>query len=198
MARSSIKFEDRIGSGDVEIYTSDAIENMADVALTRGGLVLTALMVGGDYDDGLQGCGIETAHALARAGFGDALVQLTDDVPQQFLVQWCDQLVSELLVNAHHFLPSRRPSVAANMPANFPNLAVLRLYLQPMTSWTLGSGHEVEAAARSWKSREPAIHNIAHLCMTHLGWDHLDQVLQKFKSVLWGGVVMRMLCTVRL
>ena len=34
----------------VWLYTADAVRNHPDVALTRGGLVLIALLSGGDYD----------------------------------------------------------------------------------------------------------------------------------------------------
>ena len=46
-----------------------------------GGLILFALLAGGNYDGtGLKGCGGSIAQGLARAGFGDRLIDLVHAV----------------------------------------------------------------------------------------------------------------------
>ncbi|KAJ7610446.1 PIN domain-like protein [Roridomyces roridus] len=86
------------------IYYDDAIQHTPGVSLDRDGLLLCALLLGGDYDDGLPGFGPKIAHALAACGFGREL------------------------------LDSRHPKLAQNMPATFPNVFVAKLYLHPLTS----------------------------------------------------------------
>ena len=56
-------------------YTSSAIASNPTVALSQDGLILIALLRGGDYDTvGLPNCGPNVAHALARCGFGESLL----------------------------------------------------------------------------------------------------------------------------
>jgi Holliday junction resolvase YEN1 len=50
----------------------DTIENT--VGLSRGGLLLVALLSKGDYSDGLDGCGPVISAALARCGFGERIL----------------------------------------------------------------------------------------------------------------------------
>jgi hypothetical protein len=38
----------------VDIYTASAIQNHADIRLTRGGIFLIGLLSGGDYDVGVE------------------------------------------------------------------------------------------------------------------------------------------------
>ncbi|PPQ81847.1 hypothetical protein CVT24_008666 [Panaeolus cyanescens] len=58
---------------EVEVFTSARIESEAH--LSPGGLILFALLTGGDYDpSGLVNCGQVTALALCRCGFGDQLL----------------------------------------------------------------------------------------------------------------------------
>lgn len=44
------------------------------VNLSQDGLILIALLSGGDYSNGVEGCGPQVAAGLARCGFGDSLV----------------------------------------------------------------------------------------------------------------------------
>ncbi|KAJ7725790.1 PIN domain-like protein [Mycena metata] len=56
------------------VFTSEAIERA--MSLDEGGLLLCALVLGGDYDDGLKGAGPMVAHGLANAGFGGDLINI--------------------------------------------------------------------------------------------------------------------------
>jgi len=60
----------------VEVYASDAIEHSDETALMQGGLILIALLAGGDYSQGVIGIGTWIAHGLARCGYGDMLNEL--------------------------------------------------------------------------------------------------------------------------
>ena len=90
---STNKISSSLGADEVTIYTSDAIKHVDTVALTPGGLLLIALMAGGDYDSGISGCGVSTSHGLAKCGFGDDLLTVAKTLPdddsfQSFLGTW--------------------------------------------------------------------------------------------------------------
>jgi holliday junction resolvase YEN1 len=199
---STNKFSNSLGGDEVTIYTSDAIEHVDTVALTPGGLLLVALMAGGDYDSGISGFGASTAHGLAKCGFGDALLTAAKTLPdddsfQIFLCAWRAQICHELSTNSHGFLPHRSTALASKTTSAFPDMNILHLYLAATTSWTVGSGDHVRnAVAPSWKPREPVIHEITAFCQQRLGWSDPAMLMKTFENVLWGGVVFRMFCSV--
>ena len=82
---------------DFLAYSADAIENVDEVGLTRGGLLLFALLSGEDYLNGAAGCGPVVAHGLVCSGFSDWLLQTYentdwDDLIPNLLAQWFDDL----------------------------------------------------------------------------------------------------------
>ena len=83
------------------IFNIDSITRHPDIQLTRGGMILIGLMSGGDYQQGgLTRCGVSTAHALARCGFGDSLFKAATNLGrvdlEDFLVTWRKELCDEL------------------------------------------------------------------------------------------------------
>lgn len=58
----------------ISVYRAETIACGDRASLTRAGMVLIALLRGGDYSSGVKGCGIHIAYALARCGFGDTLL----------------------------------------------------------------------------------------------------------------------------
>ena len=56
----------------VDVYYADVIQQ--DLKLNQGGLILYALLVGNDFDKGVEGFGAVTALAVAQGGFGDTLI----------------------------------------------------------------------------------------------------------------------------
>lgn len=48
--------------------------DLSEINLSPGGLLLFALLCGGDHDSGIEDCGALTAHALSKCGFGDSLL----------------------------------------------------------------------------------------------------------------------------
>jgi 5'-3' exonuclease len=97
----------------------------AEGMLTKGSLVLFTLLTGGDYSDGVQGCGPTTALALVRCGFGDQLLSafhcLDENAFGQFLVQWRCAIQRELATNSLHFLGRNQPKLATDISDTFPN-----------------------------------------------------------------------------
>ncbi|KAI5858670.1 hypothetical protein BZA05DRAFT_10514 [Tricharina praecox] len=113
----------------VTVHHADAIE--ARSKLTREGLVLVALMRGGDYlPEGVPGCGIKTAVEAARAGFGKDLYEVRAD--DKGLKEWRERLQHEMASNESGWF--KRRNGKANVPAGFPNKEILGWYAEPMVS----------------------------------------------------------------
>jgi Holliday junction resolvase YEN1 len=113
----------------VTIYDSETIE--AEAGLTREGMVLVALMRGGDYlPGGVPGCGIKTALEAARAGFGEDLHVVKNN--EERLSQWRERLQYELETNKSGWF--RRRKGAIRVAAGFPSMDVLGFYATPVVS----------------------------------------------------------------
>ncbi|KDR70577.1 hypothetical protein GALMADRAFT_46237, partial [Galerina marginata CBS 339.88] len=179
------------------IYHAHVIEHTESVLLSTGGLLLLALVLGGDYSSGLEGCGVSVAHALAKSGFGDSLLeaaQSLDDIGfELFRQKWISDLRNELTTNTYGHLRARQPKLASNIPANFPERSILELYCRPLTSF---SPMQILPDISSWKPREPKIKEITTFCYTHLGWRDISEILGVFHRNLWEGVFLQMLYSV--
>lgn len=115
----------------VSLYDTDNL-NIAESGLGREGMVLVALMSGGDYlPDGIPGCGVKVACEAAKAGFGKSICRLKAS-DEAGLRAWRESLIHELRTNeGRHF---RTKHKALTIPENFPNLEVLRYYTHPVVS----------------------------------------------------------------
>ncbi|KAK0220040.1 PIN domain-like protein, partial [Armillaria fumosa] len=125
--------------GDPDVYTlysTDHIHSSENIQLMQGGLFLFAILLGGDYTDGLKGCGQKTAHALCQTDLGDSLLTavttMDPTVLDNFIVGWRIQLQSELL-NPTIGGASRHPALANKLPDDFLNPQILQLYALPVT-----------------------------------------------------------------
>jgi Holliday junction resolvase YEN1 len=118
----------------VTVYQSDTIK--AERGLTREGIVLIALMSGGDYlPTGVRGCGIKTAVEAARAGFGEDLYKALEgeeDEGVELLGQWRERLQYEMETNESGWF--KRRNGKARIPDDFPNRNVLEWYARPVVS----------------------------------------------------------------
>lgn len=111
------------------VYEREAVE--AQSGLTSEGMVLVALMSGGDYlPEGVPKCGIRIAAECARAGFGADLCALGED--EQGLREWRERLQWELDTNESGWF--RRKHKAIKIPADFPDRTVLGYYTNPVVS----------------------------------------------------------------
>lgn len=115
----------------VSMYDTDELLK-AGTGLDREGMVLVALMSGGDYlPEGIPGAGVKLACEAARAGFGKTLCRLKKaDVSG--LATWKEWLTYELRHNESGFFRTRHK--ALSVPDSFPNLDVLRYYTHPVVS----------------------------------------------------------------
>ncbi|KAH8102504.1 hypothetical protein BXZ70DRAFT_928765 [Cristinia sonorae] len=175
------------------VYDAEAIRNHSEIGLTRGGLILFALLSGGDYDtDGAKGFGRTTARALARCGFGDRLLQAFELMHGQnmgtFLAQWRDEVNSELRTNSRGFLT--RTSTTLTLPPYFPNLEVLKYYVNPVASLQSNGG-----GGRHLRDRgNLSISRLAGFCEEHFDeWASRRQILNRFRNLVWEAAVMQLL-----
>lgn len=117
----------------VSVYGVDD-EGFRSAGLEREGMVLVALMSGGDYiPEGIPRCGPKVACEAARAGFGKSLCKLKRS-DAEGLKAWKEELVLELRTNASGHFRTKHKALA--IPDSFPNLDVLRYYTHPVVSDT--------------------------------------------------------------
>lgn len=103
-----------------------------ETGLDREGMVLVALMSGGDYiPEGVPGCGVKVACEAAKAGFGRRLCRIKRSDPEA-LREWREVLMRELRTNESNFF--RVKHKALTIPEEFPNMEVLRYYTHPVVS----------------------------------------------------------------
>ncbi|KAJ7812414.1 PIN domain-like protein [Mycena leptocephala] len=193
-ARRIIRKLNKNDRDEITVYTSAALQSTAGVGLTQGGILLIAIMSGGDYDTvGLAECGINIAHALARCGFGDSLLEASQKMDEkdlrQFLVGWREQIRTELATNSRGYLGRRYPALANKITDAFPNIQALYLYARPVTSW---SENFVPPAIEGWKVRLPDLPALAKYCNQKFGWTALDMA-GKFKKYIFPGLFIRRL-----
>ena len=117
----------------VNVYRAEATKH-GKSGLDSNGMILIALMSGGDYiPAGIPGCGIKTAGEAAKAGFGQDLCKLAKNDTIGFN-QWRERLEYELRVNDSGFFRARHRTLAAAIPEKFPDKTVLRYYTHPAVS----------------------------------------------------------------
>ncbi|KAI6781524.1 holliday junction resolvase YEN1 [Emericellopsis cladophorae] len=104
------------------------IDNMdiAGKGLDREGMVLVALMSGGDYlPDGILGCGVKVACEAAKAGYGRSLCKIKAS-DKQALADWRNSLIHELKTNESKFFRIKHSVLAQKVPEDFPNIEALK------------------------------------------------------------------------
>ncbi|KAK4982343.1 hypothetical protein LTR50_007761 [Elasticomyces elasticus] len=114
----------------VNVYNAKVTKDGS--GLDREGMILIALMSGGDYiPEGVKGCGPKVACEAARAGFGSDLCRLRRKDALE-LRMWRDRLQHELRTNESQLFKRRHGAVI--IPEDFPNLDVLGYYTHPCIS----------------------------------------------------------------
>jgi Holliday junction resolvase YEN1 len=104
----------------------------AGPGLDRQGMVLVALMSGGDYlPEGVPGCGVKVACEAAKAGFGRDLCRIKR-ADRDGLAAWKQRLLHELRTNESRYFRTRHK--ALEIPESFPDMEILRYYTHPVVS----------------------------------------------------------------
>ncbi|KAJ7024800.1 PIN domain-like protein [Mycena alexandri] len=178
------------------VYT---LESIAKLGLDTDGIFLCALLLGGDYGAGPQGAGPTITQALAAQGFGRSLARILLSFDgfelNQHLALWRQDLRQELRTNSSGQLDRRQPMLASNIPDDFPNVVIARLYLRPLTSMSPGFTGRLPDSS-SWKPTSPNITELSRFCSTHFGWTG-EYLLKKFNSNLWPGIAFKLISSVR-
>ncbi|KAL4262296.1 XPG-I domain-containing protein [Pleurotus pulmonarius] len=176
----------------VWVYTADAIQSHPGVRMTRGGMILFALLNGGDYHTGVDKIGKVIAHGLARCGFGDSLLTAYQNRNSQdirtFLTQWRAEMTQELHTNSKGFLP--HICASTSIPDTFPDMGALKNYVEPAVFATqAGRGGGGLRDARSFN-----IAALAAFCEEKFGeWGFRDVIIKRFRTLVWPSAVMHLL-----
>jgi Holliday junction resolvase YEN1 len=103
------------------------------VGIDSEGMILIALMSGGDYVvEGIPGCGIKVACDAARAGFAHEMCKLAANKDTAGLRAWRERLQHEIRTNESKFFSRRNGSLV--IPDDFPRIDILGYYTQPCVS----------------------------------------------------------------
>lgn len=114
----------------VNVYNAVSIKE--EKGLDREGMILIALMSGGDYiPAGIAGCGIKIACEAAKAGFGRDLCQLSKD-DTDGMIQWRERLEREIQTNESNYFRQKHSTM--KVPTTFPDRTVLGYYTHPAIS----------------------------------------------------------------
>ncbi|KAJ9132599.1 Flap structure-specific endonuclease [Pleurostoma richardsiae] len=134
----------------VSLYDSKDL-GQSESGLDREGMVLVALMSGGDYlPEGIPGCGVKVACEAAKAGFGKSLCRLKR-ADTTAVAAWKDNLSHELRTNESGFFRTKHK--ALTIPESFPNLEILRYYTHPVVS----QPSAVDRVKEQFRSAKPSV-----------------------------------------
>ncbi|KAG9203256.1 hypothetical protein G6514_003175 [Epicoccum nigrum] len=128
---------EKSGKTPTHVNVYDAVETKNGPSeLDREGMILVALMSGGDYvPEGIPGCGPKTACEAAKAGFGRDLCSIPRN-DKAALLQWKQRLQHELKTNESKLF--KRKHGALKIPDDFPRLDILGYYTHPAISTQAG------------------------------------------------------------
>ena len=115
------------------------------------GMILVALLSGGDYDqNGVAGFGAGLACEAARAGFGADMLQLVRQDDETGLKEWRERLQYELGSNeSGHF---RKKHKTVRIPDSFPDRTIVDYYINPAISQPEDLNKLEKQWAKSWEA----------------------------------------------
>lgn len=169
----------------VEAYYARDIER--DLALQRHQLVALAMLLGGDYTDGVKGVGIVNGMEVLQAfTIHDSEDGIRDGL-QRFR-EWLDGFGDSSLDDGENFSShkvalfhkkhkSARTRWAA--PADFPSRGIINAYLNPV----------VDKSEQKFSWAIPNLHGVQNFCADTLGWERAetDRVVNPVLKVLESG-----------
>lgn len=138
-----MNFSKESGSGTTSAshatcYRTGGEAGPSKVGIDRAGMILFALLSGGDYlPSGVPKCGSKLAAQIAKAGFGADLLSAIGfrgmERTEQ-LSEWRDRLQYELEENESGYFQNRHKAV--RIPDDFPDQTILEYYAKPVESNT--------------------------------------------------------------
>ncbi|KAJ5516259.1 hypothetical protein N7527_007819 [Penicillium freii] len=135
-----MNFSKESGSGSssathVTCYAMGQDGHPSNIPLDRPGMILFAMLSGGDYlPSGVPKCGSKLAAEIAKAGFGEDLLQelASQTDVDTGLSEWRERLQYELEENESGYFTRKHPAV--RIPDVFPDRQILEYYAQPKVS----------------------------------------------------------------
>ncbi|KIJ67586.1 hypothetical protein HYDPIDRAFT_26013 [Hydnomerulius pinastri MD-312] len=193
----ALNSEGKASKHHVMIYTAEAIRKHPEIQLSRGGMVLFAMLVKGDYGEGVKDIGKTTAHALARCGFGDELLAIFhrrgEEDSRQALARWRVTVNTELHTNSRKFLRHAYPSLS--LPEDFPDMKLLQNYADPVCSARVG----LQGGGPVRDVGELNIARAAAFCEEKfVEWGYKSAIIKRFRDLMWEAATMRLLRRVAL
>ncbi|EGX97116.1 flap structure-specific endonuclease [Cordyceps militaris CM01] len=159
----------------VSLYDTAAVANHG---LGRQGMVLVALMSGGDYlPDGIPGCGVKVACEAANAGFGTSLCSLKA-ADTDMISAWRAELRHELTTNESGHFRTKHKSL--HIPDDFPNMEVLRYYTHPVVS---PQSHLEAIRQKVYQHKNVDLESLREFARETFDWDYREGAI-KFIRVL--------------
>ncbi|KNG85691.1 rad2-like endonuclease [Aspergillus nomiae NRRL 13137] len=120
----------------VTCYEMGNLNSSSCSRLDRAGMILFAMLSGGDYlPSGVPKCGSKLAAEIARAGFGEDLLEILNSEGTELntkLNEWRERLQYELEVNESGYFQTKHKAV--RIPESFPDRTVLSYYAKPIVS----------------------------------------------------------------
>lgn len=170
------------------------------LGLTQDRLVLYALLAGGDYDGGIQGCGAETARKIALSGVGDDLIsQIRDAISwpsvDSMISGWQQKIRTELQSRSLTVGGTRAATLLSKHINSFPPRAPAASYIHPTTSNTQRQFYP--HGAGQWKGvTQPNLLRLLRICKGKLFYDDPRQLLKLFEDNVLEGAVLRLIYSV--
>lgn len=157
-------------STHVTCYSMGREGHVSNVPLDRAGMILFAMLSGGDYlPSGVPKCGSKLAAQIARAKFGDDLLkEITSPLPDldSRLDEWRDRLQYELEENESGWFTTKHKAV--RIPDNFPDRTILKYYAEPEVS------SEDDIAALKCRLRHAWDRDIDSLAIRNFAAEHFE------------------------
>lgn len=111
-------------------------DDASNVILDRSGMILFAMLSGGDYlPSGVPKCGSKLAAEIAKAGFGADLLEVLEADRGELdarLNEWRERLQYELEENESGYFQTKHKVV--RIPEEFPDRTILSYYAKPVVS----------------------------------------------------------------
>ncbi|KAG6906737.1 hypothetical protein DXG01_012317 [Tephrocybe rancida] len=182
----------RDGKERLMMYRAVDIERHMQLQLQAPDLLVVALLAGGDHSSAI--CPIRLAVELAHTGLGRALVKglrhAHGNAPtQRFLHRWRQTLIEELRRNASGCLSRRNPVMAQSIPINFPSIALISLYWDPLRTKL----SEANPGAPLAPARSLDLPRLARFVDTYLVAGDPDGMYRLFCTHVFPGVAMQQL-----
>jgi 5'-3' exonuclease len=169
----------------VEAYYARDIER--DLALQRHQLVALAMLLGGDYTDGVKGVGIVNGMEVLQAFTIHNSEDGIRDGLQRFR-EWLDGFGDSSLDDSENFSSHkvalfhkkhRSARIRWAAPADFPSRGIINAYLNPV----------VDKSKTKFSWAIPNLHGLQNFCADTLGWERAetDRVVNPVLKVLASG-----------